>query len=206
MINFFDLGAHDGGEIDLFLDAVKEIETDYRVYSFEANPELYEKVKNKFIENEKIKVYNLAINNQNEKVNLYIETTLQEGSSIFPSKKNVSKSKYFEVDGVLFSSWLEGAVPDYQQGINILRFNIEGAELYLMEDIIENNIRQHFDLFLGSLPDIPKIPSIKDKMGYYDKLLQNNNIEVEYFCKIEIRNMKRIDIKQKMIQLLQQRD
>ena len=185
-INYFDFGLHKGDEIKMFLDAVEDLTPmPVSVYGFEAHPELAEKAKSRYKIYYHVQIINKAISNKNEKVKLYIaDGNAMEGNSIFSSKENVDQEKYVEVDGVVFSDWLKENVPDYKESINVIRFNIEGAEIYLFEDLIKNEIDQHFDLFLGASGgvDILKCSEIAHLHDDYNRLLKNCGITVHQFC------------------------
>lgn len=180
MINYFDLGLLHGDEIQMFIDSVGDRE--YKVYGFEANPFYYEKCKERFKDNPNVTIYNYAITDSNKMVKLYLEPT-GEGSSIFLDKNNVTK-EFVEVQGINFIKW----VIDYPcklAMIDILRFNIEGAELQLIESIINAEHIWAFDLYLGSMEsDLLKVESLKDKNDYYQHLLKEHNIDIKPFCSV----------------------
>lgn len=175
MINYFDLGPLHGKEIDMFLDAVND---EYRVYAFEANPIKAKLLVKKYEENKNVIIYNRAIARTRDYVNLYIEPS-GEGSSIFHDKKNVT-NKYYQVLGINFGVFMMGFS---KNDTNILRFNIEGAELLMFESLIEYNTLDRFDLFLGSMEsDLLKVESLKDKNDMYQQMLKDNNVLIHPFC------------------------
>jgi FkbM family methyltransferase len=185
-INYFDFGVHKGDEIEMFLDAVEPIELcTVDVYGFEAFPHLAYVAQMRYDKLPNVKIFNKAIYNNNVRVRLYIaEGNAMEGNSIFSSKENVDQENYVDVDGIKFSDWIEYNVPEYKKGINVIRFNIEGAEIYLFEDLITSKIDQHFDLFLGASGgvDILKCSEIAHLHDDYNRMLKNKSIIVHQFC------------------------
>lgn len=183
-VNYFDLGLFDGEEINMFLNDIKDFKVDINIYGFEANPIFCKKITERYKQNNKVKIYNLAISDKNEKIKLYLEKTGQ-GNSIFKTKNNVNPNNFFVVDGISFVWWLVNNVPNYKKDVNIIRFNIEGAELLLINDMVKNGVIKYFDLFLGSHVgvDIKKVGEIKNKYNEYLKILEKNNINIKLYCK-----------------------
>jgi FkbM family methyltransferase len=196
MINYFDFGLHKGDEITMFLDAIQPINSSVNVYGFEAHPDLHKRVKKRFEHSQDINIFNKAISNKNSKVNLYIApNNKMEGNSIFPTKNNVS-SEYVEVDGILFSDWLLKNVPNYKEAVNVIRFNIEGAELFLIDDLINSGIYKEISLFIGSRggEDILKCSEIAHLHSDYEKKLIENSISVYQFCSASVNNISNENI------------
>lgn len=200
-VNYFDLGLFDGEEINMFLNDIKDFNVDVNVYGFEANPLFYEKIKKRFQDNEKIKIYNLAISDKKDKVKLYLEKTGQ-GNSIYKSKNNVNPNEFYIVDSISFVDWLYEYLPSFVNDINIIRFNIEGAELLLINDMVSKNVVKYFNLFLGSHigVDILKVNEIKQEYQNYIKTLNDNNIKIKLYCK-DLKNQN-INLKKELIKIL----
>jgi len=60
-----------------------------------------------------------------------------------------------------------------------LKVNIEGAEWHLFNDMVDNDILQHFPVILGSGHDVDKVSELdSDK---YWKLIKDNNINIHRF-------------------------
>ena len=89
------------------------------------------------------------------------------------------RPQYEVSKGVVFSKWLEENVTDFKNSFNILRVNIEGAEVHLFQDLIENDLVKHFDIFCGTGHDIEKI-SEHSTEEYY-KMLKDNDINLYRF-------------------------
>lgn len=184
-INYFDLGTYTGGEVVLFMDICDRLNIDnYKMYCFEPNKKMYEYLKETFID-KRIFILNKAVANMNKTIKLYHDGKKGKGNSIFSTKINVNANDYEEVEGVLFSDWVLKNVPNFKNAFNIVRFNIEGAEWFLMQDVVNSGISKYIDAFGGSRwgADMPRVLGLKDKVQEYHKLLEDNNISVCIFDK-----------------------
>ena len=195
--NYFDLGLFDGKEISMFLAEMEELGIeDYNVYGFEAHPEYSSRIAESFRDNPRVEIYNLAISDKSgETVKLYIEKT-GHGNSIYPTKNNIDINKFVEVESVCFSEWLDKKFhyETFHSAYNILRFNIEGAEVPLMNRLIEEGYQNSFDLYLSSAitgEDILKVEELKPLHAEYIELLQKNLIQTYPYCfTLKDRNVK----------------
>jgi len=184
-INYFDLGTYNGAEVKLFTDICNKLNiTDYKIYCFEPNKKMYKYLKANFMD-KRISILNKAITNENKAVKLYHDNKKGQGDSIFSTKSNVNINTYDEVDGILFSDWASKNVPNFKNAFNIVRFNIEGAEWFLMRDVISSGLLKYINIFAGSPrgEDISKVSELKNKLSEYLKLLSDNNIVVRVFDK-----------------------
>lgn len=184
-VNYFDLGLHkDAAEVDMFISVCNKNGFDYAVYGFEAHPDYCVDLVKKYSDNEKVKIFNKAISNKNGVTELYIaEKNEGEGNSIFRTKNNVNPDNFIKVDSILFSDWLKKNVPHFETENNILRFNIEGAEWYLVNDLNDNKILKSFKIVVGSKTDIPKVKELSKNLNDYEKILRQNNITIGRFVK-----------------------
>lgn len=191
-INYFDFGLHKGDEILMFLEAIEPLTKDVNVYGFEAHTELAKEAENRYKDYPNVTIINKAIAERNSKVRLYIaEGNKMEGNSIFKTKNNVDPENFIDVDGIKFSDWIKKNVPNYKKSINVIRFNIEGAEIYLMHDIVKAGINKHISLYLGSKggDDILKCTEIKHLHKVYMEHLDKFNIDIHQFCKASPNNI-----------------
>lgn len=180
IINYYDLGLYQGREIKMFIDICNSNNWDYRIYGFEAHPEFSEKIKNLYSTNGKVEIFNKAISNKYKLEKLYLASpNAGEGNSIFSTKSNVDTS-FIEVEGIPFSDFLNSQT-NFKNNFNILRFNIEGAEWHLMQDLINNQLNQYFQIYCGSTPDMHKVGELKQHIPTYNNLLLNNNIHTYRF-------------------------
>jgi FkbM family methyltransferase len=125
-----DLGAYKGQFSSQISDSFG-----CRCYAVEAEPSLY----NTITENQTIKKFNYAICKENGPVNLYISCE-PEVNSI---KKNISDAYGIKgsviTEGVNFEKFLEKSGI---QNIDILKVDIEGAEIEMFNSISDNVIRK----------------------------------------------------------------
>ena len=184
-INYFDLGAYNGGEVKLFMDICSRLNiTNYKIYCFEPNKKMYKYLKEMFTD-KRIYILDKAIAGENKTVKLYHDGKKGQGDSIFSTKINININDYDEVDGVLFSDWALNNVSNFKNDFNIVRFNIEGAEWFLMKDVVNSGILKYIDIFSGSPrgEDILKVSELKDRVHEHHKLLKDNNINIHIFDK-----------------------
>jgi FkbM family methyltransferase len=186
-LHYFDLGLHkDAAEIDMFISICKNCDFKYTIYGFEAHPEYCHYLSKKYSDDVNVNIINKAISYRNGKIELYIaEENDGEGNSIFRTKKNVNRHRSITVDSVLFSYWLFYNVPNFQMLNNILRFNIEGAEWYLINDLNNEGLLKYFRIIMGSSPDIPKVSELSGNIDKYNDILKSNSIQVQKFTKIK---------------------
>lgn len=159
--------------------------TEYSVYGFEANPKLCKQVKERFSQYPSVRIENLAISDHNGTENLYLEKGGQ-GSSIFSTKNNVTEECVL-VESILLSDWISTNIPDFSDTYNILRFNIEGAELLLMRDLEASGMINDFDMFLGSDSDIHKVAELVPYLEEYKSILKRHSVVIHYYCR-DLRN------------------
>lgn len=182
-INYIDLGVHIGEEIDLVLDQYSDYQDKYElyVYGVEANPNLCEYLNQRYEYFDEVKIFNNAISDKSEYINLYLgQGSL--ASSIFATKNNVT-DKTVKVLGKKFSDFVNDNVEQFDTSVNILKLNIEGAELDVYENLIETDMFKDIDLFCGHPShDIEKVTELEPKRKRYYSLLEEYNIELSYLC------------------------
>jgi len=180
--NYFDFGLFRGVEMGWMIDRILPSLgiKNYHIYGFEACKQYADSLKKKYGDNKKVTIVNKAIAGSSKKMKLYYaENAL--GHSIFSTKRNVSETKYEEVEGVVFSKWLEENVPDFNLAFNIVKVNIEGAEWFLFNDLIKNDLNKHIKAYTGSGHDVEKIGELEDGVEEYYKLLKENGIHIHRF-------------------------
>ena len=185
-LNYIDLGTHSGQEIDFVLEHYKyfEKEFDLRVYGVEANKNLFTELSSKYENNNRVKLFNNAICENSNRIKFYLSAYKTKfGSSIYSSKRNVDASNFIWVDGYSFSDFVNKHISNFKNSVNVLKLNIEGAEIDVYENLVKNNMIEDIDLFCGHPQhDIEKIPELFDKRDKYYSLLENNNIKLVRLC------------------------
>lgn len=198
-LNYFDFGVCYGRELSLMEETVLSSLNikDYRLYGFEPCKECYDNLVKKYSGNSNISLINSAISDHNGKGFLYHSYKRRKytpvGNSLFPSKYNVRKDDYEEVSCILFSEWLLENIPNYKNDFNIIRSNIEGAEWHLFNDLENNKLFDHIDIFCGANTE-EELIKVKELQGYIPKLkkiLDINKINVTTFIDVQdIYNLK----------------
>lgn len=98
------------------------------VFTFEPYNKFAAIIRNKFIDNNKINVFEVGLGAKEDKINLYVT---EEGSSVFKTKGNsivisiLNASKFLEENSIF--------------EIDLLKINIEGSEYDLMDHLLETN-------------------------------------------------------------------
>jgi FkbM family methyltransferase len=198
-VNYFDLGLwKKADELDYMVNNVlREFKNiTYTAYGIEACPEYAKSLAQKYLNNKNVSIHNVAISNVIGKTDLFFSKSSDGlGNSIFKTKNNVDVSSKVEVQTTTFSNWLKENNIDLSNSINVLKVNIEGAELFLWEDFKKNDLRDRFQILCGHTShDIYKVHELSDQIKYYNSLLTNLNIDLMLFCHTNknesINNMK----------------
>ena len=108
--------------------------------------------------------------------------------------------EYENVQSILFSNWLKNNVSDLESSINVLKVNIEGAEIHLFEDLVNSGLIKHFDIICGPDDDVEKVPELSNRVKEYKDLLKDNNIIINRFS--DWKPERNTDIKQLIKELL----
>ena len=176
--------CYDAAEMHLFVEHVvpQFKNVTYSVYGFEADPDSANVIKDRYKNNPNVHIENIAISNSKDKIKLYKSNNGGLGISIFPSKNYVDPFNFYEVDSNTFSNWLLEKNINLDNCLNILKVNIEGAELYLWEDFKQNNLRNKFHILCGTtVHDIIKVGELSTKVQYYHELVKELNAELSIF-------------------------
>lgn len=175
-INYFDFGLYNAIELRWMKTILPLFTKKYQLYGFEACKSHYDKLIS--LEDEKTKLFNLAISNSPEKVIRLYHANNRVGHSIYATKNNVS-SEYETVGAIRFSKWLSDQKISLDNAFNIVKINIEGAEWDFFNDLIDHNLHNKINVFYVSYDnDVSKISEFK-KNGVEDKyfrLLKDNHI------------------------------
>lgn len=130
-----DIGAHDGTISEFFL------KKGCKVFAFEPNKFLYEKLKKKKIKYPNFECFNLGVNSTKGSFNLYLKkgaknssNYFSQSSSLLSDKFNVSKNKFIRVDCITFDE-----VFKITGNVKLVKIDIEGAEYKIYKQLVKNS-------------------------------------------------------------------
>jgi len=179
MINFIDVGANSGGVTDQFIKIANRLKLDYKCYLFECQDEMVKLLREKYEDNPQVVIIDSAISNVNGTIKLYASKR-SLGHSIFKDKVNVNENKFQIVSSIRLSDWLKTNINE--SDFNILKSNIEAANYYLYNDIIDTKTYKYIDIHLGNqCNDVRKIPSLADKVDDFFKKIEDHDIKLYYY-------------------------
>lgn len=118
----FDLGGYDGKWSQRIYDRYK-----CKIYIFEPVDDFYNIIKNLFINNNNIFVYNDGAGGKNEFVDIYMS---ENSTSVFDCKNNNDKKT------ISIKKLSEFIDEQKIKNIDLLKINIEGMEYDLLDDLI----------------------------------------------------------------------
>jgi FkbM family methyltransferase len=148
---------------------------------FEASSQYYKNIKTLFESNQKVTIVHKALSETHgDNVKLY-HAPNTVGHSVFKTKDNIIEDDYEQVESIIFSEWIKENDIVLDGCLNILKVNIEGAEWYLFNDLVDTGLIDNFSIFLGSGHDIEKVGELKERAQEYYDILESHNIEILRF-------------------------
>jgi len=136
----FDVGGYEGWFADKIFNKYNS-----NIYVFEPVTEFYEKIKNRFNGNEKIKVFHFGLGAKTESIEMSLDTDGSSHVSNESSKKEIVQIK----------SIVEFLSENNLNDIDLIKINIEAAEFDLLDNIIKEskascfkNIQVQFHTFI----------------------------------------------------------
>lgn len=160
----FDLGGYVG-------DWSKRIWDKYNpnIFIFEPIPHLCDTMKNKFSGNEKIKIFNFGLSNQNKKMNINFS---EDGSSFH---SNVGK-RLIECET---KSICEFISENKIKKVDLIKINTEGDEYETLNSILENGMIDIFtDIQVQFHNFIPNAIELRNKL--HEKLSKTHKVTYNY--------------------------
>lgn len=208
-LNYFDLGMHEGQEIALFLEAIKDLSflRSVNVYGIEASPQTFAKAVSKFHDEGRVRFhfFNFAVGSSEGVADLYLHPS-SLGHSLYADKRGVTEAK-IKVLTMRFSVFLK-QIEGLPGAVNILKANIEGAEWDLLQDLAEHKLLSLFNLYLssseGQFSDIGKIPSLVNQNSPVRsrQILDAHHVQVRRFC-FKQSNQANVDLAKAIRELAQ---
>jgi|688.fasta_scaffold156143_2 FkbM family methyltransferase len=166
-----------GANVGVF--TLKLANTKCKVYSFEPNHSAFEILKKNTQTLNNVKVFNNAVGIRNEKVKLFLHNHFEEdpikwstGSSIVSFKNNIDSSKFQIVDTIDFPQF----IINLKKQIDILKIDIEGAEIELLNKIIDLQLYKEIKYIFVEVHD-RKVPQLKNDTNMLRKKIKNLQIK-----------------------------
>lgn len=176
-----DVGVNRGQSIDLF----QKINKNVKIYGFEPNPSLFDKLILKYSNNTKITIYNLGCSEDNGK-KLFYENILDESSGFEEinyksewvkkkskilgiNSKNLIAKKYY-VNVIALSEYLKP-----KQTIDLIKIDVEGHEYMVLKGLFKKYIdirfiqfEVHNDNMYKNSIDYIKIVELLNDNGFFE--------------------------------------
>lgn len=179
-----DVGANLGNVSSFILE-----KKSCKVFSFEPNALCFEILKRRFLDDNRIRIYNLAISNFSGKSNLFLhqnskgisDSSYLESSSLKHEKDNVSENNYFEINVLNIDDLLSRF-----EKIDLIKIDIEGGEYDIMPSLIQNRSKIKYVLCeLHGKPvndfELTKNQSFTQEYNKLVKILKEKNLYGNWF-------------------------
>lgn len=158
---FVDIGSHIGQTIEEVLEPRWEFD---EIHAIEPMPHEAAILKQRFLAEPRVKLHEFALSNRNGFITMY-GTNEELEASIFPEKNDVNAQIRTAVTCVNASQFFERL-----EGQIIVNLNAEGAEIFILDNLIESGLIYRLDALLVDF-DIRKVPGrqhneerIRDKL------------------------------------------
>lgn len=148
------------------------------ILGFEANPASYEEAVANLGHLPELDLRQIALvgpDVEASTVTLHVGTGDGKGDSLFAERGNAS----VEVPAAHLSSILKEDYPWFNDHVVLLRMNIEGAELFVIEDLVAADLTSSIDAYFGMWDDLSKIDPEKDDS--FRALLRNHDVSTLTF-------------------------
>jgi len=155
---FIDCGSHkDAKEIDMMTEVCRSLGLRSAMYAIEPNPTYTDGLIQKFSKTNVI-VLPVAVSCHSGISKLYnSKSSNGHGSSLFDSKNNVDLDDYWSVQTIRISSLVHTLKELHQPKIIVLKYNIEGSEWSIINDLIDSDTHIDIDVFCGAPCDMHKV-------------------------------------------------
>ncbi len=130
-LNIFDVGANEGGYVDLLFKVFKKNEI--KIYSFEPSKNVFEKLKLKFAKETMVNTFNLGLGVKNEKLTLYKTEKYSGMSSVFQRQLTHFNLEMNEKEEIEIDTIDNFCSMNKIEEIGFLKIDVEGNELNVLK-------------------------------------------------------------------------
>ncbi len=180
---FLDCGSHrEAKEIDMMTEVCRSLGLRSAMYAIEPNPTYTDGLIEKFSKTNVI-VLPVAVSCHTAISKLYnSKSSNGHGSSLFDSKNNVDLDDYWNVQTIRMSSLLNTLKELHQPKITVLKYNIEGSEWSIINELIDTDMHVDVDVYCGASCDMHKVDSLKDlQQEFHEKCVENGVFKYMFY-------------------------
>ena len=154
-----------------------------RVHAFEPDPFTFSILQENTKDLKNVVLHNAAVGTSNSVVKLYRKENFENNpleasisSSLFEGKLNVDPEHSIDIEQIDFGAFLNSL----DQEVTILKIDIEGAEIPLLENLVEHDsLRNCTRVFVETHED--RIPELADRTANLRKLSQSREYSNKLF-------------------------
>lgn len=168
-----DCGANIGKYTNMFSSLGAE------VFAFEPDPNAFSVLQQKTKNKSNVHIYQKAVGIKEDNLRLYFHKEnkknpieYSQGSSLLDYKGNVDKDNFVDVEVIDLGSFIN-SLP---KSVKIIKIDIEGAEVDLLNNLINRKIIQNIPYVFVETHD-NKIPELKEGMNKIRKIISENNLK-----------------------------
>lgn len=156
---YFDLGTHkEARELSFMMNEILPRYSDnFTAYGFEACRDFWEQARALFTDRTNVQVVHGALCHHTMPAGGRIRLYKGQGDGLEASIYRQNLAEYDEVDALRFSDWLRDNHLELNNSLCLLRMNIEGAELDVIQDLVEHDLAASIDGYFGMWDDVSKI-------------------------------------------------
>jgi len=145
------------------------------IHCFEPNPYAFEVLKKRFSDVNNVYCYQQAVSDENSRQKLFFQENSDDdevrwspGSSLLPSKINVRKDKYIEVEVIDLCEF----ILSLNAQVKILKMDIEGTECVVLKKLINLGIIDKIDYVFVETHD-HKIAELREETNSLRELVKS---------------------------------
>lgn len=169
-----DIAIDAGANLGEFTSAIAR--TGALVHAFEPDPYAFEKLRQKVGDSPNVRLYQKAVSDRPGTAKLYRSANFAEdpdlwsqSSSLFSDKANVSSADAIEVEQIDIVDFIR----DLDAPVRILKIDVEGAEVPILEAILSNGLMDRIDMIFAETHE-KKIPQLADRTQSLRRLVDQH--------------------------------